>query len=177
MLDFCKTNIPAIEFIYISKERMGDVRLDLKERFALGQTIPGIRSYHFFKPVSSNVVSYKRTAEDDAFGGLFNITGEPDFDGMRTESVRLNDYVACRCDDKWWIGVVEEVDRVERDVKINFLHPSGPASFRWPRKPDVCWVAITDVICHIQAPVTATGRTYKIDEQDSRNINARLSMN
>ena len=53
MLDFCKTNIPAIEFIYISKERMGDVRLDLKERFALGQTIPGIRSYHFFKPVSS----------------------------------------------------------------------------------------------------------------------------
>ena len=34
MLDFCKTNIPAIEFIYISKERMEDVRLELKERSA-----------------------------------------------------------------------------------------------------------------------------------------------
>ena len=101
MLDFCKTNIPAIEFIYISKERMEDVRLELKKGFALGQTIPGIRSYHFFKPVGSNVVSYKRTAEDDAFAGSFSIT------------VRLNDYVACRYDKKWWIGVVEEVDRVQ----------------------------------------------------------------
>ena len=101
MLDFCKTNIPAIEFIYISKERMEDVPLELKKGFALGQTIPGIRSYHFFKPVGSNVVSYKRTAEDDAFAGSFSIT------------VRLNDYVACRYDKKWWIGVVEEVDRVQ----------------------------------------------------------------
>ena len=48
-----------------------------------------------------------------------------DFDGMPTESVRFNDYVAY--DEKWWIGVVEEVDRVEQDVKINFPHPSGPA--------------------------------------------------
>ena len=59
------------------------------------------------------IVSYKRTAEDDAFAGSFNISGEPDFDGMTTESVRLNDYVACRYDEKWWISVVEEVDRVE----------------------------------------------------------------
>ena len=26
----------------------------------------------------------------------------------------------------WWIGVVEEVNEVEEDVKINFLHPPGP---------------------------------------------------
>ena len=54
MMIFCKTNIPGIEFFYISKERMEEVRLELKGRFALGQTIPGTRSYHFFKPVSSN---------------------------------------------------------------------------------------------------------------------------
>ena len=52
---------------------MKKTRLELKERFSLDQTIPGTRSYHFFKPLSSNVVSYKRTA-DHAFAGSFNIT-------------------------------------------------------------------------------------------------------
>jgi hypothetical protein len=56
----------------------------------------------------------------------FNITGEPDIDGVTTEAIRLNEYVACRYDEKWWIGVVEEVNEVEEDVKINFLHPPGP---------------------------------------------------
>ena len=94
---------------------------------------------------------------------------------MTTEAIRLNEYVACRYDEKWWIGVVEEVNEVEQDVKINFLHPPGPArSFRWPSRPDVCWVPITDVICQVQAPVTATGRTYTIAAQDCRNINAKF---
>ena len=115
MLDFCKTNIPGIAFIYISKERMEEVRADLKERFAMGHTIPGTRSYHLFTPVSTNVIAYKRIRS-------FNITGEPDVDGVTTEAIRLNEYVACRYDE----NVVEEVNEVEEDVKINFLHPPGP---------------------------------------------------
>ena len=69
-----------------------------KKRFALDQTVPGTRSYHFFKPVNSN--AYKRTAEDDALAGSFNITGEACFGRMTTESLRLNKYVACRYDEK-----------------------------------------------------------------------------
>ena len=67
MLSFCKANIPGITFIYISKERMEDVRTELKERFAMGHTIPGTKSYHFFTPVNTNVIAFKRTAEDDSF--------------------------------------------------------------------------------------------------------------
>ena len=70
-----------------------------KKRFASGQTVPGTRSYHFFKPVNSN--AYKRTAEDDALAGLFNIIREACFGRMTTESLRLNEYVACRYDKKW----------------------------------------------------------------------------
>ena len=71
----------------------------MKKKFALDQTIPGTRSYHFFKPVNFN--AYKRTAEDDALAGLFSITGEACFGRMTTESLRLNEYVACRYDKKW----------------------------------------------------------------------------
>ena len=93
---------------------MEEVRLELKKEFALGQTTPGTRSYHFFKPVSSNVVIYKCTADYDAFAASFNIrfAREPDFGMMTTESVGLDDYVACRYDEKWWIGVVKEVGRM-----------------------------------------------------------------
>ena len=99
MMVFCKTNIPGIEFFYISKERMEEVRLKLKGKICLGSDHS--RSYHFFKPVSSNVIAYKRTVEDDdAFAGSFNITGETDFDGMNIETVRFNEYVACRYDEK-----------------------------------------------------------------------------
>ena len=92
MLSFCKANIPGITFIYISKERMEDVRTELKERFAMGHTIPGTKSYHFFTPVNTNVIAFKRIAEDDSFAGLFNITGEPKID-VSTETIRLNEYI------------------------------------------------------------------------------------
>ena len=175
MLSFCKANIPGITFIYISKERMEDVRTEIKERFVMGHTIPGTRSYHFFTPVNTNVIAFKRTAEDDSFAGSLNITGEPEMKDVSTETIRLNEYIACRYDEKWWLGVVDEVSEVEQDVKINFLHPPGPSrSFRWPRRPDVCWVSITDIIYQIEAPVTATGRTYKITEKDCRNINEKF---
>ena len=147
MLSCCKPNIPGITFIHILKERMEEVRAQLKQRFASGHTIPGTRGAHIFTPVSTNVIAFKRSAEDDSFAGSFNITGEPEIKDVTIESIRLSEYVACMYDEKWWIDVVDEISKVEQDVKINFLHPSGPSpSFQWPRSLDVCWVPITDII-------------------------------
>ena len=84
----------------------------------MGQTITGTRSYYFFKSVNSN--AYKRTAEDDALSGSVNITGEAYFGRMTTESVHLDEYVASRYDEKWWISDVKEVDRVEQDQRKVF---------------------------------------------------------
>ena len=172
MLSFCQANIPGITFIHILKEIMEEVKAQLKERFTSGHTIPRTRGYHIFSPVSTNVIAFKRTAEDDSFAGSFNIPGEPEIKDMTIESIRLSEYVACIYDEKWWIGVVHEVGEVEQDVKINFSHPPGPSSsFQWPRRLDVCWVPIADIVCQIQAPITATGRIYKISEEDCRKIN------
>ena len=72
-------------------------------------------------------------------------------------TINRNDYVACRYDEKWWIGLVQEVSKEEQDFKVSFLHPPGPSrNFCWP---DVCWVSVTDVICQIDAPVSVTGLT------------------
>ena len=175
MLSLCKSIISGITFIHILKERMEEVRAQLKERFASGHTIPGTREYHIFTPVSTTVIAFKRCAEDESFAGSYNITGELEIKDVTIESIRLSEYVACTYDEKCWIGVIDEVSEVEQDVKINFLHPSGPSPcFQWPRRLDVCWVPITDIICQIQAPVTAIGRIYKISEEDCRKINTKF---
>ena len=50
-----------------------------------------------------------------------------------------NDYITCKYDEKWGIGLILEVDTMQLDAKDQ--HPPGPANtFFWPLKDDVCWV-------------------------------------
>ena len=48
-------------------------------------------------------------------------------------------YVACKCDEQWWVGMVLEVNQASNGIKITFMHPHGSsASLFWPNKDDVC---------------------------------------
>ena len=58
-------------FQLITKEHMVVVHKDLQERFATGKTIPGTRSFHFFCPMNTRTISFKRTSEDEEFAGQF----------------------------------------------------------------------------------------------------------
>ena len=174
MLEFCEGNIQNIQTLFISKERMENVRKELMDRFSLGRTIPGTRSYHYFEPVSTSTIAFKYTAEEDTFLGTFNISGEKG-KFLSITSAKASDFVACRYDKKWWIGMVKEFCMEENDFKISFLHPPGPClSFHWPQREDVCWVSELDVLSSIEAPVTKTGRTYDITNEDVQNINELL---
>ena len=64
-----------------------------------------------------------------------------------------------------------KVSKEEQDFKVSFSYPPWPSrNFRWPARPDVCWVSITDIICQIDAPVSVTGRTYGITEANFKQI-------
>ena len=52
------------------------VREGLEDRFALGSTVPGTRSFHYFEPIGPYEIAYKRTSEDDSFSGTHNFKGE-----------------------------------------------------------------------------------------------------
>eukprot|EP00795_Rhopilema_esculentum_P005688 gene5688-10934_t len=71
----------------------------IKDRFSLGRTIPGTRSYHSFEPVSTSTIAFKYTAEEDTFLGTFNISGEKG-KFLSITSVKASDFVACRYDKK-----------------------------------------------------------------------------
>ena len=40
----------------------------------------------------------------------------------------VNDFVACRYDSFWWVGMVDEIDITTNDHQIKFMHPHVYAS-------------------------------------------------
>ena len=174
-IDFCKENIPNINFVHIGKTDMVDVRKKLEARFQIGRTIPGTRSFHHFEPFGPYTVCYKRTSDSKDFAGTFNISGGGN-QLILLKDLQANEYIACHYEKQWWIGIIEEVSSEEQDVLVNFLHPPGPArNFLWPKRPDTCWIPVTDVITKLQIPSTATGRTYQIEYDEFSEITAAFS--
>ena len=98
MLAFCKTNIPGIQFCYISAEKMKEVWLELKKK-----DLPWVRLYQEQEvTISSNQqISMNINVQQKMMHLRVHITGEACFRRMTRVSLRLNKYVACRYDQKW----------------------------------------------------------------------------
>ena len=74
---------------------MDTVREELTERFSCGSTVPGTRSFHYFEPVEPYKITYKRTAEDESFSGVCNMSNKSPT-SICCKDLKINDYVACR---------------------------------------------------------------------------------
>lgn len=87
-------------------------------------------------------------------------------------NIQIGQYVSCLYDGKWWLGNILEINAEYEDVKVQFMHPPGPAaSFHWPVREDVCWVPNAHILCRIQVPTTTRrGRQYKLEEKSREEI-------
>ena len=73
LFEFCKENINGIDFIFISKEIMEQVRNIMNKRFLIvDKPIPGIRNFHHFIPLGDNRIGIKRVSWQDHFDLVFN---------------------------------------------------------------------------------------------------------
>ena len=166
MFKFCLEKIPKITFQLIEEDTLKTVREKQLTRYELGRTIPGTRGFHFFCPISTNEIAFKTISNSADYSGRFSFDKLVTEDSLYT-NVKLMDFVACKYDSNWWIGMVLEINTEEKDFKIKFFHPCGPAkSFYWPPHDDICWVPFTNFVCKLTSPSTSSGRTYKIEEND-----------
>ena len=95
---------------------------------------------------------------------------------LKMSDPKVSDFVVCSYDEEYWIGLVDEVNEEHNHVRVKFMHPSYPArSFFWPKSDDICFVPIVNVACVIGAPITATGRQYKLDDKDIAPIKQLLT--
>jgi len=166
MFTFCKENISEIQFEFATKEELINVRQQLSKRFEPLTTIPGTRSFHEFIPIDSNTITTKYCSEDTDIALTFVFSKD------KTQVnplllIKVFDFVCCIYDNYWWVGTVLQVDELNDDIEIKFMHPHGTSpSFKWPTVEDTCWVPKVHVLCIITTPTTATGRSYMLLPSD-----------
>ena len=106
----------------------------------------------------------KRTSKDKETSYVHNFKNPT----KQNSVVQVLDYVSCLHDNKWWVGIITNVDK-EEDVQVKFMYPSGPSrSFQWPHVDDICWVPNDHILCKIDIPITLSGRFYSILEHDRK---------
>ena len=94
------------------------------------KSIQGTRSFHSFKPISTNTIIAKRVSLDKE-GQTFKISN-------RNEGVSLNEFhqgmfVACVYDREWFIGVILETNSEHNNIKVKFMSKGMKTnSFSWP---------------------------------------------
>ena len=168
MFDFCVNNIEGINFIYISTDELSETRIFLNDRFVNASTIPGTRSFHQFDPLCGFKIATKRCSEDREIAFVHNFV--PNTTVAEIEVFHF-EFVCCLYEQQWWIGMVQDINKEEADVDVKFMHPNGPSpSFKWPSKEDICWVPNIHIICKIDIPITDTGRTYHLSEDNVKKI-------
>ena len=176
VFNFCRNEVKGIVSKYISKEEMDIVRSRLSDRFSKTHTLPGTRNYHQFVPIRNSIIGAKRVSSDEEFAIKFDILSGKIIKANAAVSIKESDFVVCNYDEKYWIGFVVDVDREQKDICVNFMHPDYPCrSFLWPKREDISYIPETDLVCKIGAPITITGRQYHLNELELERIRENIS--
>ena len=119
--------------------------------------------------MSQVTIKTKCVSEDEEFCLEFNLTNEPQ---MCIDILRISQFILCKYDHFYWLGMICETDVENRDVRVKFMHPPYQSrSYRWPVREVFCWVPNTNVITKIDAPslCTVTARQYQLSQADIQN--------
>lgn len=169
LYEWAQKNISGIHFTYTTQEDHIESEIFLTERFKQSVTMKGTQKCHTFIPESVTKLTVKYFSEASTY---FNVVVSRSADKLTLAN--CTGYVTVAYDKRWWLAYVMERNEDLDEVKVTFLHPCGPSpSFCYPRKPDVLWVSITDVL-RLVCPVTPTGRSYVLPENDSLASNEAL---
>jgi hypothetical protein len=175
LYQWSKKHILNVHFFVVDKSEMESTETMLKERFARSQTVPGTRSHHCFIPTPNKKLCAYRVSGDESHFEVNIVQAGEEEEGEEAAGVPIEiadcqpgKYVACLYDGKWWVGSILEVDEKLKDLNVSFMAPHGPAkSYGWPRRKDVCWIPITNVLRLLQTPLT-NGRQYVLEKEDAR---------
>ena len=161
MLDYCQSTFLDVHFEVTTKEDIETSSATLANRIALSSTLDGTRSFHYFKHQGNGKVGAKILSGDDAYDVLVNHVPILSFN---ITDFHFGDYIAFVYDRKWYIGYVSDMDVAQNELEVKSMHPNGPGrSFSFPRRPDLVWITMTQLLCHIDCPNLINSRgQYRI---------------
>ena len=90
-------------------------------------------------------IKIKRVSDDSEFESEFNFLGKhAPVQNPCLDRIKISTYLLCKYDDRYWIGIVSDIDEAAGDVKVKFMHPHYPGiSFFWPSQKKDFWTKMT----------------------------------
>ena len=137
---YCSNNMPKITFFHLLKLDIEEIHILFQDRYNLGQTVTGTRSFYCFCPLNIGTTQFKRVSAGEEFEGSHSFFTHQNT--YQLDEIPPQTYVASKYDVSWWIGFVQ-TQHLQEDILVSFLHPHGPSQFfHWPSSEDSCWVPL-----------------------------------
>ena len=77
-------------------------------------TIKGTRAFHYFKPVGATRLGMKRISDDKQFSLETDIISSRE--DIPSQNTNIGQYVSALYDDNWYLGIVQHIDKTNKDV-------------------------------------------------------------
>ena len=63
VFEFYVEQIKGIDFLFLKNQEIGNVRVNMEERYKRTDTVPGTRSFHQFIPISDSIIDAKYVSD------------------------------------------------------------------------------------------------------------------
>ena len=74
MFEFCVEEIKGIDFLFLKNQEIGNIRVNMEERYKRADTVPGTRSFHQFIPISDSIIGAKYVSDDQYYAIQFDFS-------------------------------------------------------------------------------------------------------
>ena len=119
MHSFCTSAITAIEFIYVNTQCIELSEKMFQERFDSVNRIPNTRDNYCFIPMSLNILRVKLLSNSNKYEEECIIKENRHM--KLSITIKINNYVACVYDSKWWLGIVKDFSDEHSDYHVHFF--------------------------------------------------------
>ena len=177
MFEFCVEEIKGIDFLFSKNQGIGNIRVNMKERYKRADTVPGTRSFHQFIPISDSIIGAKYVSDDQCYVVQFDLNTvhllKPG------DTLSSSQFAVCLYDRQFWVGIIMEVSTEHLNVKVKFMHPKLPTpSLKWLSHDDLCWVPNVHVCCIVSPPELSsqTARMYYFNTSEREKIEKTIAL-
>ena len=123
----------------------------------------------FFQPVSTSCISAKYLSSENFFSKShsFQVTSE-EATARVIESLKHSEYITCVYGNHWWLALVYEVNRDQRDVYCNSCIPMGTQKTSTGLLEMTKYVPFSKILLKVNTPNVSSrsGRHYTISKND-----------
>lgn len=173
LFTFAKENINGINILWYDEQDIAKYNPGQQSRFENAPPVGGSRSHHCFLREGSNLVGRRISAGPNSIQihyRQFNNASGHQASGITISSLKPGVHIAYAYEDQWYLGAVTETSDEHEDVKVNSLHPQGPAtSFKYPERRDELWVPLANVLACVELS-TDNHRLYRLEQQTQEQV-------